>query len=169
MHYLRVSWASNLRCCRAGETGETWCADPKEQYRAWSGNTQDSSHVKLPLTRPGPILNYSPILGRDIFRIAQKERTQRVQLHVGLREGSPGALRSTQRLLLGPRSRRAPRPPKVKEKPRLPRPRDPPPIGRRPRRAAEHKQRRLAPIGRSGEGAGRPGRRAIGRPQEGGF
>ena len=38
----------------------------------------------------GPILNSSQIPGRDIFRVVQKERTQRVQLHVGLRKGSPG-------------------------------------------------------------------------------
>jgi hypothetical protein len=39
--------------------------------------------------------------GRAMFRVAQKERTQRDQLHVGLREGSPGEFTCTQSLPLG--------------------------------------------------------------------
>ena len=38
---------------------------------------------------------------RDIFRIAMKERTRRVQLRVGLQKGSPGEFTCTQSLPLG--------------------------------------------------------------------
>ena len=37
----------------------------------------------------------------DIFRVARKNRTRRVQLYVGLRKGSPGELSCTQSLPLG--------------------------------------------------------------------
>jgi len=49
----------------------------------------------------GPLLNSSPMLGRAMFRVAQKERRQRVQLHVGLCEGSPGEFSCTQSLSKG--------------------------------------------------------------------
>ena len=39
--------------------------------------------------------------GRAIFRVAQKERTQGVQLHLGLGEGSPGEFSCAQSLPLG--------------------------------------------------------------------
>jgi hypothetical protein len=48
----------------------------------------------------GPIWTSSPMLGRAMFRVAQKERTQRVQLHVWLREGSPGEFSCIQSLPL---------------------------------------------------------------------
>ena len=37
---------------------------------------------------------------RDMFRDARKQRTQSVQLHVGLRKGSPGEFSCTQSLPL---------------------------------------------------------------------
>ena len=37
----------------------------------------------------GPIFNSSPIPGRAMFRVVEKERTRRVQCHVGLRKGFP--------------------------------------------------------------------------------
>ena len=49
----------------------------------------------------GPLLNSSPMPGRAMFRVAPKERRQRVQLHVGLRAGSPGEFCCTQSLPLG--------------------------------------------------------------------
>ena len=49
----------------------------------------------------GHILNSSPMPGRDKFRVVQKQETERVQFHVGLREGSPGEFSCTQSLPLG--------------------------------------------------------------------
>ena len=49
----------------------------------------------------GPGFQSSPIAPRDIFRVAVKVRTRRVQLHVGLRKGSPGGFTCTQSLPLG--------------------------------------------------------------------
>ena len=49
----------------------------------------------------GPSFQSSAILARDIFRVARKQRTQRVQLHVGLHNGSPGEFSCTQSLPLG--------------------------------------------------------------------
>ena len=48
-----------------------------------------------------PIFHSSQIPGRAMFPVAQKERRQGVQLHVGLCEGSPGEFSCTQRLPLG--------------------------------------------------------------------
>jgi hypothetical protein len=48
----------------------------------------------------GPIWTSSPMPGRVMFQVAQKERTQRVQLHVGLHEGSTGEFTCTQSLPL---------------------------------------------------------------------
>ena len=41
------------------------------------------------------------MLARVIFRVARKQRTRRVLLHVGLRKGSPGHFTCTQSLPLG--------------------------------------------------------------------
>ena len=49
----------------------------------------------------GPSFQSSAMLARVIFRVAVKERTRRVQLHVGLRKGSPGEFSCTQSLPLG--------------------------------------------------------------------
>jgi len=49
----------------------------------------------------GHIFNSSPIPGRVMVRVAQKERRQRVRCHVGLREGSPGEFICPQSLPLG--------------------------------------------------------------------
>ena len=49
----------------------------------------------------GPSFQSSPIGARDIFRVARKERTRKVQLHVGQHKGSPGEFSSTQSLPLG--------------------------------------------------------------------
>uniref|UniRef100_A0A8B9SH40 Uncharacterized protein n=1 Tax=Anas platyrhynchos TaxID=8839 RepID=A0A8B9SH40_ANAPL len=40
------------------------------------------------------------MLARDIFRVAHKQRTRRVRLHVGLRKGSPGEFKRTWRVQL---------------------------------------------------------------------
>ena len=40
------------------------------------------------------------MLARVIFSVARKQRTRRVQLHVGLRKGSPGEFTCTQSLPL---------------------------------------------------------------------
>ena len=49
----------------------------------------------------GLIFHSSPMTARAIFRFAQEQRTQRVQLHVGLCKGSPGDFTCTQSLPLG--------------------------------------------------------------------
>ena len=49
----------------------------------------------------GLIFQSSPMPAWDIFRVAHKNRTRRVQLHVGLRKGSPGEFTCTQSLSLG--------------------------------------------------------------------
>ena len=49
----------------------------------------------------GPSFQSSAIRARAIFKLALKEQTRRVQLHVGLRKGSPGEFRCTQSLPLG--------------------------------------------------------------------
>ena len=49
----------------------------------------------------GPGFQSSPMPARDIFRVALKKRTRRVQLHVGLCKGSPGEFSCTQSLPLG--------------------------------------------------------------------
>ena len=49
----------------------------------------------------GPSFQSSAMLARDMFSVAQKERTRRVQLHVGLHKGSPGEFSCTQSLPLG--------------------------------------------------------------------
>ena len=49
----------------------------------------------------GLIFHSSSMTPRDTFRDARKERTRRVQLHVGLRNGSPGEFSCTQSLPLG--------------------------------------------------------------------
>ena len=49
----------------------------------------------------GPSFQSTARRARVIFRLAVKERIQRVQLHVGLRKGSPGEFTSTQSLPLG--------------------------------------------------------------------
>ena len=49
----------------------------------------------------GPSSQSSAMLARVIYKVALKERTRRVQLHVGLRKGSPGEFRCTQSLPLG--------------------------------------------------------------------
>ena len=49
----------------------------------------------------GRIFNSSPIPTRAMIRVTRKDRTQRVQLHVGLRVGSPGEFTCTQILHLG--------------------------------------------------------------------
>ena len=38
----------------------------------------------------GPSFQTSPMPAKVIFSVARKERTRRVQLHVGLHKGSPG-------------------------------------------------------------------------------
>ena len=48
-----------------------------------------------------PVFQSSPMPARDIFRVALKIQTRRVQLHVGLRKGSPGEFTCTQSLPLG--------------------------------------------------------------------
>ena len=48
----------------------------------------------------GPVFQSSPMQARDIFRVARKQRTRRVQLHVWLRKGSPGKFTCTQSLPL---------------------------------------------------------------------
>ena len=50
----------------------------------------------------GSIFQTSSMSARAILRLAQKQRTRRVQLHVGLRKGSPGEFTCTQSLPLGP-------------------------------------------------------------------
>ena len=49
----------------------------------------------------GLIFHSSSMPARAMFSDARKKRTQRVQLHVGLRKGSPGEFTCTQRLPLG--------------------------------------------------------------------
>ena len=49
----------------------------------------------------GPSFQSSAIMARAIYIVARKERTRRVQLHVGLRKGSPGEFTCTQSLPLG--------------------------------------------------------------------
>ena len=49
----------------------------------------------------GRIFDSSSMTARATFRFAQEQRTRRVQLHVGLRKGSPGEFRCTQSLTLG--------------------------------------------------------------------
>ena len=49
----------------------------------------------------GLIFQSSSMPARAMFRDAQKQRTRRVQLHVGLRKGSPGEFTCTQSLPLG--------------------------------------------------------------------
>ena len=49
----------------------------------------------------GLIFHSSPMTARATFRFAQEQRTRRVQLHVGLRKGSPGEFSCTQSLPLG--------------------------------------------------------------------
>ena len=49
----------------------------------------------------GPSFQSSAMLARVIFRVARKERTRRVQLHVGLGKLSPAEFRCTQSLPLG--------------------------------------------------------------------
>ena len=49
----------------------------------------------------GPSFQSSAMLARVIFRDARKQRIRRVQLHVGLRKGSPGEFTCTQSLPLG--------------------------------------------------------------------
>ena len=48
-----------------------------------------------------PVFQSSPMPATDIFRVAWKNPTRRVQLHVGLRKGSPGEFSCTQSLPLG--------------------------------------------------------------------
>ena len=48
----------------------------------------------------GPSFQSSSVLARDIFRVARKIRTRKVQLHVGLRKGSHGEFSCTQSLPL---------------------------------------------------------------------
>ena len=47
------------------------------------------------------IFKSSSMPARAMFRDARKQRTRRVQLHVGLRKGSPGEFTCTQSLPLG--------------------------------------------------------------------
>ena len=47
-----------------------------------------------------PSFQASSKLASVIFRVARKQRTQKVQLHVGLRKGSPGEFTCTQSLPL---------------------------------------------------------------------
>jgi len=49
----------------------------------------------------GPFFHSSPMPGRAMVRVAQKERSRRVQLHEGLCEGSPGEFTFTQSIPLG--------------------------------------------------------------------
>ena len=49
----------------------------------------------------GLFFQFSPIPARAVFSFARKERTRTVQLHVGLRKGSPGEFSCTQSLPLG--------------------------------------------------------------------
>ena len=49
----------------------------------------------------GLIFQSSSMPARAMFRDARKQRTRRVQLHVGLRKGSPGEFSCTQSLPLG--------------------------------------------------------------------
>uniref|UniRef100_A0A8B9T8U9 Uncharacterized protein n=1 Tax=Anas platyrhynchos TaxID=8839 RepID=A0A8B9T8U9_ANAPL len=49
----------------------------------------------------GPSFQLSPMPARDIYSVARKERTWKVQLHVGLHKGSPGEFTCTQSLPLG--------------------------------------------------------------------
>ena len=48
----------------------------------------------------GPVFQFSRMPASDMFRVARKQRTRRVQLHVGLRKGSPGEFTCTQSLPL---------------------------------------------------------------------
>ena len=49
----------------------------------------------------GLIFHSSPKTGRAMFRDTRKQRTRRVQLHVGLRKDSPAEFTCTQSLSLG--------------------------------------------------------------------
>ena len=49
----------------------------------------------------GLIFHLFPMPARATFRFAQEQRTRSVQLHVGLRKGSPGEFTCTQSLPLG--------------------------------------------------------------------
>ena len=49
----------------------------------------------------GLVFQSSPMPSRGTFRDTRKQRTWRVQLHVGLRKGSPGEFTCTQSLPLG--------------------------------------------------------------------
>ena len=49
----------------------------------------------------GPSFQSSAMLASDILSVAWKQRTRKVQLHVGLRKGSPGEFTCTQSLPLG--------------------------------------------------------------------
>jgi len=49
----------------------------------------------------GLIFHSSPMTARVTFRFAQEQRARRVQLHVGLRKGSPREFSCTQSLPLG--------------------------------------------------------------------
>ena len=51
----------------------------------------------------GPSFQHSPMPARAIFSAARKERTRRVQLHVGLHKVSPAEFTCTQSLPLGAR------------------------------------------------------------------
>ena len=48
----------------------------------------------------GLIFHSSPMTARATFRFAQEQQTRRVQLHVGLRKGSPGEFSCNQSLPL---------------------------------------------------------------------
>ena len=48
----------------------------------------------------GPIFQSSSMSARVILRLARKQRTRKVQLHVGLRKASPGEITCTQSLPL---------------------------------------------------------------------
>ena len=49
----------------------------------------------------GPNFQSSPMPARAICSVTRKERTRRVELHVGLHKGSPGEFRCTQSLPFG--------------------------------------------------------------------
>ena len=49
----------------------------------------------------GPNFQSSPMPARVIFSVPRKQRTRKVQFHVGLNKGSPGEFSCTQSLPLG--------------------------------------------------------------------
>ena len=80
---------------RKGSPGEVTCTQSLHLEALWMGE-KGSRHISW-----GLIFHSSPMTARATFRFAKEQRTRRVQLHVGLRKGSPGEFSCTQSLPLG--------------------------------------------------------------------